>query len=189
MVSTKEPSTRAEGLITAQLGVELKTEWVKWCQARELVPGKALRKLVEKALAEGLELTTSVNGSKVRVIVGSKPDTGLKVRREFGFTPSEDKAIEAVALAQGFGYQEWVIAATRAALANSPSYGQAEIEAVTKSNASLVQILNELAALKRGEDDPDWVKRFEVLESLIRQHVEQVSIAMAKGAQRWLLKS
>jgi hypothetical protein len=180
--------TRAEGLITVQLGKELKTQWVNWCSERDLVPGKALRKLVDKALVEGLELGVSEGGKRIRVIVGKTPDTGPKIDREMRFTPSEDAAITAAAAAQGFGFQEWVIAATRAALAKAPSYGQAELEELTRSNKHLAQLVAELAALRRAEALPKLADHLAMMEADVRAHVEVVSAAMAQGVQRWQLK-
>ena len=181
-------STRAAGLVTVQLGADLKREWVQWCADRSLVPGKALRSLVERALADGLELATSRSGEAVRVVVAKQPDRGPKVGREVYFTPSENAAIEAVAKAQGFAFQEWVVAAVRAALAKAPSYGQAELEALTQSNAHMAQVAVDLAALRRQESAGEIAEALGQLEGEIRQHVETVSAAMAQGAQRWQLK-
>jgi hypothetical protein len=183
-----ETPSRAAGLVTVQLGIDLKRDWLQWCVARDLVPGKALRGLVEQALAEGLELSTSVRGERVKVVVATKPDEGSKVARELRFTPSEDKAIEAVAKAQGFGFQDWVVAATRAALAKAPSYGQAELEALTASNAQLAQVAIELRALRSQLGDQAQVVDLVQLEKDVRKHVEAASKAMAVGAQRWQLK-
>ena len=172
-------STRAAGLVTVQLGPDLKREWVQWC---------ADRSLVERALADGLELATSRSGEAVRVVVAKQPDRGPKVGREVYFTPSENAAIEAVAKAQGFAFQEWVVAAVRAALAKAPSYGQAELEALTQSNAHMAQVAVDLAALRRQESAGEIAEALGQLEGEIRQHVENVSAAMAQGAQRWQLK-
>lgn len=181
-------STRAAGLVTVQFGADLKREWVQWCSDRSLVPGKALRSLVERALADGLELTTSLSGEAVRVVVAKQPDRGAKVGREVQFTPSENAAIEAVAQAQGFAFQEWVVAAVRAALAKAPSYGQAELEALTQSNTHMAQVTLDLAALRRQEGAGEVAEALGQLEGEVRQHVETVSAAMAQGAQRWQLK-
>jgi hypothetical protein len=184
-----DPSSRAARLVTVDLGADLKRAWTQWCADRELVPGKALRSLVERALAEGLELSTSRSGATVRVVVAKQPDRGPKVPRELQFTPSENAAIEAVAKAQGFAFQEWVIAAARAALAKAPAYGQAELEALTQSNAHMAQVAIELAALRRQEEgDGGRAEALARLEGDIRRHVETVSAAMAQGAQRWQLK-
>lgn len=183
----EKPSSRAEGLVTVQLGKDLKQEWVQWCQKRQLVPGAALRSLVERAIADGLELATARDGVRVKVRVAKEPDAGAKVSREMQFTPSENAAVEAVAGAQGFGFQDWVIAAVRAALAQAPSYGQNELEALTASNAMLVRIVADLAALRRGENNPEVTERLQSLEKDLKAHVETVSSAMAKGAKRWRL--
>ena len=182
------PPSRAEGLLTVQLGKELKTQWVQWCSERNLVPGKALRQLVDKAITEGLELSAGEGGKQIRVSVGKAPDTGPKVGRETQFTSSEDEAITAAAKAQGFGFHEWVIAATRAALAKAPSYGQAELEELTRSNKHLAQLVVELAALRRAETLPELASHLAKLEADVRAHVEVVSAAMAQGVQRWQLK-
>lgn len=181
-------SSRAAGQVKVDLGVETKRAWMQWCADRGLVPGKALRSLVERAVADGLELTTSRSGEAVRVVVASQPDHGSKVSRELQFTPSENAAIEAAAEAQGFAFQEWVIAAVRAALAKAPAYGQAELEALTQSNAHMAQVAIELAALRRQEGGGRQAEALARLEGDIRQHVEAVSVAMAQGAQRWQLK-
>jgi hypothetical protein len=188
LTMTNETPSRAAGLVTVQLGIDLKRDWLQWCVARDLVPGKALRSLVEQALAEGLELSTSIRGERVKVVVATKPDEGSKVARELRFTPSEDKAIEAVAKAQGFGFQDWVVAATRAALAKAPSYGQAELEALTASNAQLAQVAIELRALRSQLGDQAQGVDLAQLEKEVRIHVEAASKAMARGAQRWQLK-
>lgn len=182
------PVSRAAGLLTVDLGIALKADWAKWCADRGLVPGKVMRGLVERALAEGLELSAGASGERVCVRVLDTPDRGAKVRREVQLTPSEDKAIEVTAQAEGYAFQEWVIAAVRAALANAPSYGQAELEALTQSNALMGQAAIELAALRRQEGNADLAERLERLESEIRHHVETVSAAMAQGARRWQLK-
>ena len=185
--STPSPS-RAEGLLTVQLGKELKAQWVQWCSDRGLVPGKGLRQLVDKAVTEGLELGAGEGGRQIRVVIGKAPDTGPKVGRETQFTPSEDEAITAAAKAQGFGFQEWVIAATRAALTEAPSYGQAVLEELTQSNKRLAQFVIELAALRRAESLPELAIYLAKLEFEVRAHVEVVSAAMAQGVQRWQLK-
>lgn len=185
-MTEKQPS-RADGLVTVQLGIDLKQEWVEWCQKRQLVPGKALRSLVERAIADGLELSAGRDGVQVKVRVAREPDAGPRVGREIYFTPSENEAVAAVAAAQGFGFHEWVVAAVRAALAEAPSYGQAELEALTASNAMLVRVVADVAALRRAENNLEIGARLQSLEQDLKAHIETVSKAMAKGARRWRL--
>lgn len=180
--------SRAAGQIKVDLGLEVKRAWMQWCADRGLVPSKALRSLVEQTLVEGLEQSPGRDDRAVQVSVAAQPDHGAKVSREVRFTPTENEAIEAAAGCQGFGYQEWVVAAVRAALAKVPSYGQAEIEALTQSNLGLVQIVRELRDLRASGPGEDAQTQLRTLENQIRKHVEQASFVMAKGAQRWQLK-
>ena len=189
MTDQPEPSpSRAAGQIKVDLGVETKRAWMQQCTARGLVPSKAVRSLVEQALAEGPEQPTSREARAIHVAVATQPDHGAKVGREIQFTPTENAAIEAVAGQQGFGFQEWVIAAVRAALANAPSYGQLEIEALTQGNRGLTQIVRELRDLRAAGLGEEQQKQLKKLENEIRKHIEQASLVMAKGAQRWQLK-
>lgn len=179
---------KRDGLTTVDLGPAVKTEWVQWCKERALVPGRAIKALVEKAMTEGSELAQSDRASKVGVKVLLSADTRPKVGREIYFTASEHEAIQKVAQVQGFGFHEFVIAAVRAALANAPTYGQAELEALTQSNVLLVQIAADLAELRQRSGEAGQANEFSTLEAHVKAHVEQASKAMAQGARRWSLK-
>lgn len=179
---------KRDGLTTVDLGSTVKTEWVKWCKARALVPGRAIKALVEKAMTEGSDLAPSDRPGKAVVKVLQSADTRPKVGKEIYFTVSENEAIQKVAQAQGFGFHEFVIAAVRAALANAPTYGQAELEALTQSNGRLVQIAADLAALGRRAAEAGQANEFGALEAHVKAHVEQASKTMAQGARRWSLK-
>ena len=73
-------------------------------------------------------------------------------------------------------------------MAKAPSYGQAELEELTRSNKHLAQLVVDLAALRRAETLPELASHFAKLEADVRAHVEVVSAAMAQGVQRWQLK-
>lgn len=182
--------SRAAGQIKVDLGAETKKAWVQWCLERSLVPGKAVRSLVEQAIEGGLELSARQGGKQIHAQVAKGADRGPKVGRELQFTPSENEAIEHAAKVEGYGFQEFVIAAVRAALVQAVSYGQHEIEALTQSNIKLITVAKELRAMRElntvtpEKEHKDW----ETLENDIRKHIEKSSLAMAKGAQRWQLK-
>lgn len=183
------PVKRSDGLLTVELGAGLKAQWVQWCKERDLLPGKAIKRLVDSAMAKGLDPATSPKGATVvKVQVVPSPDGGAQIGKEIYFRPTEFQAIQAVSAAEGFGFHEWVIAAVRAALTNAPSYGQAELEALTRSNLQMVQVIAELTALRKGMTQPDQAQQLQALESSLRLHVEQVSKTMAQGVRRWSLK-
>ena len=198
MISPQTPITpRSAGLLTVQLGPALKLGWTQWCAARNLLPSQALRALVEQAIsgnaarADPPGATPTSAPTPLLVQRTPHPDRAPKVGREIQFTASENEAIQAVATAHGFGFQDWVIAAARAALAKAPSYGQADLEALTLSNARLAAVAADLSSLRRQEDGEHVVEEGEALAKLeaeIRDHIEVVSAAMAQGAQRWQLK-
>lgn len=181
-------SSRAAGLVTVDFGPALKSEWLDWCSARNLKPAKALRSVVEKVIADGLDPMPRASAEPVQARVAKEPDRGPKVGREVYLTPSENAAVEAVAEAQGFGVHEWVVGAIRAGVSGAPSYGQDELQALTQSNALLAQLVVDLAALRKAVDVGQLADSLERVESEIRHHVEKVSAVMAQGARRWQLK-
>jgi hypothetical protein len=111
-----------------------------------------------------------------------------KVEARVSFTVSEHEALVACAAAEGFGVQEFVIASVRAALAQAPTYGQAELEALTRSNATLVNVVSALVALKGTAPDPNTAGHLQTLEQDVRSHIEHVSRTLAIGTRRWQLK-
>ncbi|MBK9346887.1 MAG: hypothetical protein IPN06_10920 [Burkholderiales bacterium] len=161
------PVKRSDGLLTVELGPSIKAQWVQWCKERELLPGKTIKRLVDTAMAKGLELAISANAAQVKVKVVPSADKGAQIGKEIYFRPTEHQAIQAVSEAQGFGFHEWVIAAVRAALTNAPSYGQAELELLTRSNMQMVQVVAELTALRKGMTQPDQAQQ---LQALREQH-------------------
>lgn len=184
-----EKSSRAAGQIKVDLGVTTKLAWIAWCKEQQLVPGAEVRRLVEVTMAQGLDARVNAPLAMGKVKVQHSADPRPKVGREIYFSPSEDEAIQVVAKAQGFGFHEWVVAAVRAALANAPSYGQVELETLTQSNSTLIQVALDLAMLRRESADKALAERYQELEGHVRTHVEQASKAMAQGARRWSLKA
>nr|WP_317623833.1 hypothetical protein [Acidovorax sp. SUPP3334]BDH38342.1 plasmid mobilization relaxosome protein MobC [Acidovorax sp. SUPP3334] len=180
-------SSRAAGLVTVDFGPALKTQWLTWCADRNLRPAKALRSLIERVIAEGLELAPRASDEPVQARVASEPDRGPKIGREVYLTPSENAAVEAVAESQGFGVHEWVVGAIRAGVAGAPSYGQEELQALTQSNALLAQLVVDLSALRKRQDDDQLAAALAQVEGAVRHHVETVSAVMAQGARRWQL--
>ena len=154
------------------------------------MPGKAVRSPVEQAIEGGLELSARQGGKQIHAVVAKGADRGPKVGREVQFTPSENQAIEHVAKLEGYGFQEYVVAAVRAALAQAMSHGQREIGALTQSNLKLITVAKELKAIREmnaialTQKHQNW----ETLEDEIRRHIEKSSLTMAKGAQRWQLE-
>lgn len=186
---TITPPSRSQGLVTVQLGTDLKAAFQQWCASQRVTPSKALRSLVERALAEGEGAAAAAPpAAPVRFQLGSGGESGQRRGREIYFNASEHEAIELAAAAEGFGFHEWVIAAVRAALAQVPAYGQAELQALVQSNAGLAQAIVQIKAIRGELGEADLAERIHQLERDLRQHVEAVSRVMAQGAHRWQIK-
>ena len=208
----KTPSSpRAAKLLTIDLGTDLKASWFQWCVERQLAPGKALKSLIEKTLEDAPGASQAPPQPIPTVHIGTSSDARSnvvyksytppfatqeritrassqpKVVVKVSFTLSEHQALVAFATAQGFGVQAFVIAAVRAALAQAPTYGQAELEALTRSNATLVNVVLALVALKSETDDATIAERLALLEHEVKSHIEHVSRSMAIGTRRWQL--
>ena len=203
---------RAAKLLTIDLGTDLKSRWFQWCAERQLVPGKALKSLLEQTLKHGpgaAEMPSTpvpaVQSGRIagRALQGClqglhppfaakervvRASTQPKFGHEIYFTATEYHALLTVAAAQGFGLHEFVIAAVRAALAQMPTFGQAELEALTRSNAALVNVVAGLVALKSAMNDATIAQQFASLENDVRSHIETASRLMAVGTRRWQLK-
>lgn len=181
----KPQTPRASGLLSVDLGADLKTSWYQWCASRKLIPGKAVRSLIEIKLQEEQGQHSPLVAD---VRLGDASDPGQKIGHEIYFTPSEHQVLLAVAKIEGYGLHEFVIASVRAALAKAPAYGQMELEALTRSNAALVTVLMHLVAVRKDAQDEAIAGRLNALENDVRAHIECVSQSMAAGVRRWKLE-
>ncbi|HJV71226.1 hypothetical protein [Ideonella sp.] len=193
--NAKEP--RSAGLLSVDLGPALKAAWRAHCDALGVKAGPAICALVEASLKapEAASARGASNGamsgvgrplaSPALARLGCRPDHGPKVPREIALTPTEDAAIKDVCASQGLGYQAWLVAAVRAALTQTPTFGQAEMEALTASNALLAGVAIDLAQWRRQVAETALADRLESLEATIKRHVELSSRTMAQGTRRW----
>lgn len=179
------PSQRSAGLLTIDLGESLKVAWKAHCGALGMRPGPAVVGLVQAALKDGTDQTMTSSPITRTARLGARPDEGRRMERRLTFTPSEDRAIASAAKALGMGYQQWVVAAVRSALARVPAFGQAELEALTCSNRHLAALVVDLASSRRAAGDTELMNQMVDLERLVRTHVERVSTMLAHGARRW----
>lgn len=178
---------RSAGLLTVDLGEPLKAAWQARCQSEGVHLGPAVVALVTAALAAPPAPCTVCRPLETgRGRLGVRPDVGKRCERRLVFTPSEDRAIGKAAQDAGMGYQQWVVAAVRGALARVPAFGQAELEALVASNLALAQLTMELSAWRRSGLRPDTVlDRLGALDARVRAHVEVASATLAHGTRRW----
>ena len=185
----KAPARSAQKVLSVDLGTELKTAWLSWCAERNLPPGAAARSLIENTVQVGLNLGDDHQPPMPTVAVIPAADNGPAIGHEIYFTPSEHRAVLAACAGQGFGLHQYVVAAVRAALTLAPTYGQAELEALTRSNAGLADMRISLGSLLRNAaPTAELASRITALQNDLRTHCELVSQTMAAGTRRWQLK-
>jgi hypothetical protein len=179
---------RSAGMLSIDVGPALKTQWLAWCAGRNLLPSAAARSLLEQTLANGLEPAQMPSRTLTPVRVGTSPDSGPKKDVRVYFTPSEFKSLVMAGDQLGLGIQEFVIAAVRAAITQTPTYGQSEVAALTASNARLFDALEQLHQMRDGTKSDATGNNIDELRAVIERHILVTTEAMAKGTRRWELK-
>lgn len=166
---------------------ELKKPWFDFCKARKIKPSAAVKKAIARLMQAG-------QGVQVFSV---EPVIEKKSRIEIQLTKSERAAAERRALEEGFSSANlWVTATVRAALTNTPQFGQIEIEALGRSNLQLMAIgrnLNQIAkrlnAAKSDADIRDYDSALvEDLAAAVRLHVKKVGDALRASIYRWRVK-
>jgi hypothetical protein len=188
IMNEKSTPKRGAGLLSIDVGPALKTEWLAWCAERNLLPSAAARSLLEHTLANGLEPAQKPALNLTPVGIGTSPDSGPKKDVRVYFAPSEFKALESAGGQLGLGIQEFVIAAVRAALTQTATYGQPEIAALTASNARLFDALELLYQKRDGSELAETGDSMEGLREAVERHILVTTEAMAQGTRRWQLK-
>lgn len=203
MASKQLAEQKSEKLVDkldVRLG-ELKGPWADYCKARKIKPGKGVRLAIERLL----EADRKARGGEVSSAVVQRPSAGgqtyrivpvveSKQRVWVRLTESEHAAAELRARTEGFSsVNVWIAASVRAALTNSPQFGQVEIEALGESNLQLLKIgrnLNQIAKHLNTQRvdllgyDPQMVER---LAEAVRRHVRKVGDALNASIYRWKL--
>jgi hypothetical protein len=179
---------RGAGLLSIDVGPALKTQWLAWCAERHLLPSAAARSLLEQTVIHGLEPPQMPTSTIAPIRVGTAPDSGPKKDARVYFTPSEFKSLVMAGDQLGLGIQEFVIAAVRAAITQTPTYGQSEVAALTASNARLFDALEQLHQMRDGTKSDATGNSIDELRAVIERHILVTTEAMAKGTRRWQLK-
>lgn len=153
------------------------------------MPTTAIRSLVTNALTgEALPAQKAVAELEPIALVPT-PDVGAKKDLRIYFSPSEYATLSDVAVTVGMGIPEFVIAAVRAALTQTPTYGQAELVALIAANDALS---NAVAALRLAKETSalgsEVVEGIDDLRDEIKRHTVAISAVLAQGTRRWQLK-
>jgi hypothetical protein len=162
-----------------------KQPWLDWCDARGMKPSDAFRKIVAKLVSQPVDA--------VRAVQFDQPEKPA-ARREVKLTPSEDKALEALAATEGFSPTKWIVSLIRGRLTGTAQYGQRELELLDRSNMRLLAIgrnLNQVAKALNASPADYSLYRVELIEDLqktIKEHTRTVSDAIAANVSRWRIE-
>lgn len=179
---------------------ELKEPWSAYCEARNIKPGMGVRLAIERLLEadrKGRGVAAEVTSAQQvhatyrvePILEGKRP---IRVR----LTESEYAAAELRAREEDFPtVNQWIAFAVRAALTNSPQFGQAELEALGQSNLQLLKIgrnLNQIA--KHLNTHPGDMLGYDSqlvqgLAEAVRRHVRKVGDVLNASMYRWKLTS
>lgn len=172
--------------ITVDL-LEHKQAWLDYCAANGTTPSAAFREIVVRLTANRSDTAAA------RPVADHEPEKQA-VRKKIGLTSSESARIDEIAAAEGFSATKWIIALIRAKLTRTPQFGQAELEALARSNLHLLRIgrnLNQLAKALNTSPEARRSYRIELIEKLqaaIERHTKSVSNAMTANIDRWRIK-
>lgn len=138
------------------------------------------------------KLTTQTTGQHtVAEIVG---ESGAKIRKELRLTTSELRRAEALAVRDGFSLNRWIVALINVRLDGDPQLGQAELEALARSNLNLLAIGRNLNQLTRAANSglpgvgPNLAPMMVALNRVITEHSRKVAGVMQTNVARWHVK-
>ncbi|CAN0639451.1 Plasmid mobilization relaxosome protein MobC [Burkholderia cepacia] len=174
---------RSNGVLSVQLG-PLKRDWVAYCRSHGISPSDATRQVIRKLIGREPHAAASTQ-------IDLSGASRVKARVEVRVTVDEHRAVAAIAAAEGFSVNSWIVALIRARLTGSPQFGQGELEQLASSNSRLLAIGRNLNQITRALNAaPTDLARFrpEVIESLaseIKSHTTTVGALVQSNVQRW----
>jgi hypothetical protein len=172
-------TTSRPGRINIDLG-PYKQPWLDYCLRHGVKPNDAFRRIVAKLIAGGGD-------------TNARPDNGGsgKVRREIRLTPQEVTLASAIAYREGYSLSRWLTAVVLVRLGAGHQLGQHELETLGRSNLLLLAIGRNLNQIARAANVaatgslrmPD--QRIAELRAQIAEHVNIVSLVLARNMERW----
>jgi hypothetical protein len=176
-------TNHSNSVLSVQLG-SLKQDWVSYCRSRGISPSDATRQVIRKLIErEPLAAATPH--------IDLQSTSRAKARIEIRVTLAEHRAVAAIATAEGFSVNSWIVALIRARLSGSPQLGQGELEQLALSNSRLLAIgrnLNQIARVLNAAPIELARVRPEAIESLekeISSHTAAVAMLIQSNVKRW----
>ena len=182
------PEKRAEER-RSPISVDLmsyKAPWLAWCRRQGTTPSQAFREVARRLTA-----AEPSESPKLRVTGPAEPSAKRLSAR---LTASELAAVERLAAAESMKPARWLVALVRSYLTREPQLGQAELAALSQSNAALRALGRNLNQVARALNTSPQVRvlfRVELIDELdrtVKAHAETVSKLLAANIERWRIQ-
>jgi hypothetical protein len=166
--------------------MDYKPAWLAWCRRQGTTPSQAFRDVVRRLTA-----TTAQEPPTLRV---TGPAEASAKRLSARLTASELAAVERLAAAESMKPPRWLVALIRSYLTREPQLGQAELAALSQSNAALRALgrnLNQVARALNTSPQERVLFKVELIEELdraVKAHAETVSKLLAANIERWRIQ-
>ena len=159
--------------------------WLGWCAARSITPSQAFRDLVRRVT----ESSETAGADRVLTSTGTPEPSAQRLSARV--TGSELAEVKRRASAEHMKPARWLVGLIRAHLTRAPQFGDAELSALSQSNAALRALgrnLNQVAkALNTSPHERSIYKvgLIEELDRAVKSHAETVSKLLAANIERW----
>jgi len=164
-----------------------KKPWIEWCKARGTTPSEAFRQIAAKLMSKG-------EGGGLDGEATAGEDFDEKVRVRIRLTSAEFSEAQSMAINEGFTLPRWIVSLIRGRLGKGAQLGEAEMEALARSNLQLMAVgrnLNQIAKALNTSSGDRKLYRLDLLEALeaeVRTNAKAVAAVMAANVDRWKLK-
>lgn len=158
--------------------------WLTWCAARSTTPSQAFRDLVRR-------VTESSGALPERPLSSTGAPEPSARRLSARVTGSELTEIQRRATAEHMKPARWLVGLIRSHLTHESQFGDAELSALSQSNAALRALgrnLNQVAKALNTSPHERLVFKVDLIEELdrsVKSHAEKVSKLLAANIERW----
>ena len=163
---------------------DLKAPWTAWCKSQNLTPSEAVRRILTEIIS------VDRDGEGAAVEAGRPSPALIRKRLEFRVSLDEYSLISSAAASEGMSVPRWINALLSLHLTKRVQFGQAEVEALVRSNQALLAIgrgLNQQIRERSGSTAGGDVNLAQLLflSDLIGGHTKEVSKLLDANARRW----
>jgi uncharacterized protein (DUF1778 family) len=173
---------RVRERLRVELG-EMRSDWNRWCERRNLTPAEGVRKLITEALGVGVVDTRAE--AEVQWNTIGAPCARIEVK----LTPAEREVLEHRAAMLGQTRNRWIVALIRAQLRREPQLGLQEARLLSDSNQQLAVISQRLGQIAREGHGASIGSNGDSDIAAVREHIDvhlrAVAAVIRANLDRW----